>query len=439
MRQVHHQILSQLAGHPRTRRGLGLCLAAGMAVGCGPSGAGSRGDHPERGAPVEPKTVVLGRTSGEPLPVVVTTGDGVVALGEGTGLEYARPRAGGYLVVDREKAELRFIDPSGHLTGAVGRPGAGPAEFSDAIGRVLPLVGALAVPDIGNRRIGFVDPLSRSWLGSAPFPESHGQPLLWGSGADGQLASLAIEPAGVVSLSLIRVPDGFTQAALATTVSLRGVVPTAGGLFRGFPILLSSPIGGLVAVAWPMTGRIEGYDDRGGLAEVFHLPAEAGPEISEADRAAIRRIDRASDGGSDGPTEAQSNQAKRLALLLEQIPPEQREQARQHFGGKLGRADAGVARYPLFVDVHVDPVVQWLWLGAPLTAADLDAAPNAVDWNFLRGTARVWRAYDLLGVPTAAVRIPFGIRVTDVHDGRFVGISQDDAGQRRAVVVTLAR
>ena len=436
MRQVHHQFLPELAAQRLTgiRLGLGLSLTWCLAVGCG-----SRADHPERGVPVDPKTVVLGRTNGEPLPVIPTTADAVVALSEGPGLEYARSRVGGYLVVDRERAEVRFIDSSGQLSGSVGRPGPGPAEFSDAIGRVLPLAGALAVPDIGNRRIGFVDPTSRKWLGSAPFPESHGQPLLWGLGAEGQLAAVAIEPAGVVSLSLIKVPAGSTQAALATTASVRGAVPPAGGPFRGFPILLSSPIGRMVAVAWPMTGRIEGYDERGGLAQVFHLPAEAGPEISKADRAAFSRIDRPSEGGPDGATEAQSNQAQRLALLLEQVPPEQREQVRQHFAVKLGRKDAGVARYPLFVDVHVDPVVQWLWLGAPLTAADLDAAPNAVDWNFLRGTARVWRAYDLLGVPRAAVRIPFGIRVTDVHDGRFVGISQDDAGQRRAVVVTLAR
>ncbi len=200
---------------------------------------------------------------------------------------------GTILVFDRMASEVRTFDAEGRHLRSIGREGAGPGEFSSsASGMFLMADGRLAVPDMRNTRITWLD-LEGSFVSSTPTSYASGFPVLWDSDGSGRLVvqRRAMGQNQDTTLAqgdpLVQLDDSGGETELvvlpkARTVRMEGNAPR----FTYFETEPSWDLGpsGTLRTGMTQEYRIEVRGADGTIRSILTLPREGRP-VTQADRA----------------------------------------------------------------------------------------------------------------------------------------------------------
>lgn len=126
----------------------------------------------------------------EELRIGTAEGEAAYQFGEIVGIDVDGD--GRIYVMDQQAQEVRVFDADGSFSHAMGRPGAGPGELSQAAGPVfVGPDGVVAVPDIMLQRISLYTPTGEP-EGSVPLPMTEGIPSRWLKAANEDIVQQAM-------------------------------------------------------------------------------------------------------------------------------------------------------------------------------------------------------------------------------------------------------
>lgn len=202
-------------------------------------------------------------------------------------------------VYDQQASEVRVFGPDGQFITAMGKPGSGPGELSQAAGPVFVTSGdTVVVPDMMQQRITLYTAAGEP-AGSHSLPMTGGIAVKWMETPDEDLIQQAMvmafpgqEDVEQKNLLLRRTPTGTLQDTLlempiGQSVSFSGNTPNI-TLFESEPMWTVGPAGTLY------TGinseySVEVHSPQGELIRIVRKPFEQRP-ISDSDEAELRRI-----------------------------------------------------------------------------------------------------------------------------------------------------
>ena len=202
-------------------------------------------------------------------------------------------------VYDQQAREVRVFDPEGEFLMAMGKPGAGPGELSQAAGPVFVTPGdTVVVPDVMQQRITLYTTDGEP-AGSHSLPMTGGIAIKWMELPDQDLIQQAMvmafpgqEDVEQKNLLLRRDPSGaledtVLEMPIGQSVSFTGNTPNI-TMFESEPMWTVGPEGTLY------TGinseySVNVYSPGGELVRIVRRPFEPRP-ITDSDQTEMRRI-----------------------------------------------------------------------------------------------------------------------------------------------------
>lgn len=322
-------------------------------------------------------------------------------------------------VADNQAHQVRVFDPDGTYVRTIGSPGSGPGQLGIALAGVFLTEGEVRVADLQNLRVSRFTP-EGDFVGSFRLDVSHGLPIRWGKGANGELLGqvramsfsdtatggptgdvvVAFDSTGSVHDTLTTLPVGQSLQIQGGQMSMR--------LFEPEPLWDAGSDGRLV------TGRnseyrIEVRGPDGALRRVVTLPFERRP-VTERDQQVFL----------DAIREAASQQAG--------VPPEALDAV-------LSQIQFGDF-YPAFASLLAGPGGT-LWVQSIRTGDDLAGEEGAFDPQDIGSNE--WDVFDADGRYLGVVTFPGRFQPVRVVGDRFYGVGRDEMDVQSVTVYRLVR
>jgi hypothetical protein len=201
-------------------------------------------------------------------------------------------------VFDQMASEIRVFDQQGRDVETIGGRGQGPGEFSGSATNMFFMNdGLLAVPDLGNQRIGWMS-LEGELLGSVPASYASGFPVRWDSDGRGSVVvqrramGFNEDPDLAAGDPLVRIGrDGSAETIVvlpkAETVWMEGAAPR----FRYFATEPSWDLGtsGTLRTAMTQDYRIEWRGTDGSVQRIITKPSPK-RSVTEQDKDVFRGL-----------------------------------------------------------------------------------------------------------------------------------------------------
>lgn len=224
--------------------------------------------------------------------------DGDPAYQFGKVTDVAVAPEGTIFVLDQMAGEVRAFDADGRYLRTIGGQGQGPGEFSRATGGVfLTDDGRLTIPDLGNRRVSWMN-ADGSFAGSVAASLESGFPVRWDGDRSGGVVvhrrAMGNNQDALLEVGepIVRIdPEGDEDTLVvmprAETVWMEGAAPR----FRYFATEPSWDLGpgGTLRTAMTQAYRIEVRDPAGTLRTVITKPAPPRP-LTDEDQARFTRL-----------------------------------------------------------------------------------------------------------------------------------------------------